>query len=723
MLAGASLLLGLAHAMVWIVQPRSWLHLAFAVAAISVAVLGLLELAMLQSDSAAHIAMLLRWMQVPGALMVVCLVYAVHSLFGSKAPWLPLAIIGLRLASVLLNFSTGQNLIFLSVDAVHSTQWWGATIHYPVGTPNPWVLVSQLSNAMLLVYLVQTLARVLAHEDNRRWSVVLVCGSCLLLVLLLLTAVLLMALGLPRLPITAAPCFMLLVAAMSWQSASGLLSSRRLTTLLEQSETERLRVERDLDMAAATSGLGLWYWDVARGEFVQNANNRELLGNTFADLTAEAALFGHADPDDAPSARRNFHDAILQSSYGIEYRTISHSGERRWISLHGSVEHDAQQRPVMVRGVTQDVSRRRSEEELLRSLLEAAPTALLLVDPAGVIRFANEQATLVFGYQGDGMTGLHVDTLLPGQLRERHASHRRDFVAHPQARPMGRAMELRAVTRDEREICVEVSLNPLHLDSQLHIVASVVDLTERKRIERELALEREGLAHLSRVTMLGELSGSIAHELNQPLAAILSNAQAAQRILLRDPTHVGEVQEILADIVDNDRRAGQVIVRLRGLLKKEYREHVPVDLNVMVRDCLRLIRNELLHRGVECRLDLGAVPYVSGDRVQLQQVMINLIVNACDALTDTGERLVVVRTRCSDHGVLTEVVDSGRGIGAARLESIFEPFETTKPDGMGIGLAVCRTILRAHDGRIWAEDAPGGGARLCFDLPREGARR
>jgi two-component system sensor kinase FixL len=103
--------------------------------------------------------------------------------------------------------------------------------------------------------------------------------------------------------------------------------------------------------------------------------------------------------------------------------------------------------------------------------------------------------------------------------------------------------------------------------------------------------------------------------------------------------------------------------------------------------------------------------------------MINLIVNACDALTDTGERLVVVRTRCSDHGVLTEVIDSGRGIGAARLESIFEPFETTKPDGMGIGLAVCRTILRAHDGRIWAEDAPGGGARLCFDLPREGARR
>ena len=181
------------------------------------------------------------------------------------------------------------------------------------------------------------------------------------------------------------------------------------------------------------------------------------------------------------------------------------------------------------------------------------------------------------------------------------------------------------------------------------------------------------------------------------------------------------MQEILADIVENDRRAGQVIDGLRGLLKKEAREYAPLDVNDVVQDCMRLMRNDLLNRRVSCRVHLApGLPSCLGDRIQLQQVLLNLLINACDALPDEpGERTVLVRTSPSETGVCTEVVDTGIGIPADMLERIFTPFETTKPNGMGMGLAVCRTIIRAHRGRIWAENAPPRGTRACFDLPRQ----
>ncbi|GAA5073942.1 two-component system sensor histidine kinase NtrB [Lysobacter panacisoli] len=717
MLASTSLVLALVHGLVWLGQRRAHLHMAFAVAALAVAALTLLELAALHTASPERMAVLFRWMHVPVAVMVTALVFVVHRSFpGYGSTTLALAAVGLRWLSVVLDFTTGVNLNFRSIEGVAITHWWGVPIHYPVGALNPWLAVSQASNLLLLAYLAQNLFRGMKGAEDKRHAVLVVCGGWFLLVVLMMASALLMAMGMPKVPLTATPSFIVLMIVVSWQLGGDLFRSRQLSTMLHDSELRRLRIQGDLDMAAATSGLGLWYWDVARDEFVENGNNRELLGTDGADGRVEGALFAHVDTDESDFVRKAFHKAIREPNYELDYRIAGPDGERRWISLHGSVEFDDRGGPLMVRGVTQDVTRRRSEEEQLRSLLEAAPSALLLVDAKGRIRFANEQAARMFEY--DSMAGVHIDALLPDRLRTRHAEHRQSFAAHPSARTMGQAMELFGVTREGREFPLEVGLGPMHLDNQLHVVAAVVDLTERKRMEQEVAMEREGLAHLSRVTMLGELSGSLAHELNQPLAAILSNAQAAQRMLRRDPSDIGEVQEILADIVDNDRRAGQVISRMRGLLKKEHREHRPLSLNEVVQDSLRLMRNDLLNRGVGCRFDLNpAVPRVFGDRVQLQQVILNLIVNACDAMAEQGERVVTVRTFHSDTGVCTEVVDTGHGIAEHMLENIFTPFETTKPSGMGMGLAVCRTIVRAHGGRIWAENAQSGGARVCFDLP------
>ena len=253
-----------------------------------------------------------------------------------------------------------------------------------------------------------------------------------------------------------------------------------------------------------------------------------------------------------------------------------------------------------------------------------------------------------------------------------------------------------------------------------------VDITERVRAEQEAAVQRNELAHLSRVASLGEMAGSLAHEINQPLMAILSNAQAAQRFMAGENCDLAEVRAILADVVADDKRAGEIIYRLRALLRKGEVQRVPLEINNVVEDVIGLTRNELLNRGVVASSELAPdLPCLHGDRIQLQQVVLNLIVNACDAMEGlSGSHQLTVRTRAVDGAAVElSVSDSGCGIPAADLERIFEPFVSTKKDGMGLGLSVCRTIVAAHGGRLWAESLGGRGATLRFTLPVAGSSK
>ena len=249
------------------------------------------------------------------------------------------------------------------------------------------------------------------------------------------------------------------------------------------------------------------------------------------------------------------------------------------------------------------------------------------------------------------------------------------------------------------------------------------DITLRKLADEQAEQRRTELAHLSRVAMLGELSGALAHELNQPLTAILSNAQAAQRFLAAGAQNIGEVREILDDIVEDDKRAGAVIRGLRVLLKKEEVAHHRIDLNGIALDVLRLIRSDLLNRNVRWSTDLcSGLPAVLGDGIQLQQVLLNLVMNACDAVADNlgDDRRLEVRTaRGEDGSVIASVSDRGRGIPPQDLERIFEPFVTTKSNGMGLGLSVCRTIVDAHGGRIWAVNNAASGVTVSVALPAQ----
>lgn len=247
------------------------------------------------------------------------------------------------------------------------------------------------------------------------------------------------------------------------------------------------------------------------------------------------------------------------------------------------------------------------------------------------------------------------------------------------------------------------------------------DVTERKRMEFELVQQRNELAHLSRVTMLGELSGSLVHELNQPLAAILSNAQAAQRMLARNPQDIGQVSVILGDIVDDDRRAGEVISRLRSLLRKDEINHEPLELKDVIRDVLRIMRSDFLNRNVTIRERYDAAnSRIVGDRVLLQQVFLNLFVNACEAMEHTPRsRKIIEVSTVDDDGQYVEarIADFGRGIPEDELDHIFEPFVSTKSRGMGLGLSVCQTIVTVHGGKLWATSEPDQGAIMHLLLP------
>jgi C4-dicarboxylate-specific signal transduction histidine kinase len=242
----------------------------------------------------------------------------------------------------------------------------------------------------------------------------------------------------------------------------------------------------------------------------------------------------------------------------------------------------------------------------------------------------------------------------------------------------------------------------------------------RERLEQAAAAHRDELAHLSRVAMLGELSASLVHELNQPLAAILSNAQAAQRFMGRDQPDLAEVRHILDDIVANDRRAGQVIQRLRALFRKDRSQQLAVDISQIVGEALQLIRNDLLNRGITIDMQWDdKLPPVTGDPVQLQQVVLNLAMNACEAVEDSGVlEPIAIRARLKDAQTIeVSISDRGPGIAEGELERVFLPFITTKAQGMGLGLAVSRSIIDAHGGRLWVLSTPGQGATFGFNLP------
>ena len=263
---------------------------------------------------------------------------------------------------------------------------------------------------------------------------------------------------------------------------------------------------------------------------------------------------------------------------------------------------------------------------------------------------------------------------------------------------------------------------PDELVQRLQLLGEVfANILSHRQSEMEAQRLRQNLTHIGRVSTIGELMASLAHELTQPLTAILHNAQAAQRTLKAGAVNLEEMREILADIVEDDKRAGEVIHRLRGLLRKGDPEFATLDVNDMVTGMIRIVSSEAALRNMSVRLELAPrLPPVRGDRVQLQQVILNLVLNGLDAMREqvTGARVLVIQSaKDTSTTIRITVRDSGPGIDLADLDNIFQTFYTTKADGLGMGLAISRSIVEAHGGQLEARNDPDGGAIFSFTLP------
>ena len=255
----------------------------------------------------------------------------------------------------------------------------------------------------------------------------------------------------------------------------------------------------------------------------------------------------------------------------------------------------------------------------------------------------------------------------------------------------------------------------------IEFVGAVTDVTARKRAEERLHEAQAELAHVTRVTALGELAASIAHEVNQPLAAVVANAAACQRWLGRDPPNLDEARSTVQSIIKDGNRAGEVIQRVRGLVNKTVDQKAPLDINEVVNEVITLLHHELASHRMSLRMELApTLGLVLGDRIQLQQVILNLVLNGMEAMqpvTDRPRELVIRTSEDETRQVLVTVSDCGIGLAAENADRLFDAFFTTKSSGMGMGLSICRSIVEAHGGRLWASANDGPGATFQFILP------
>ena len=596
MISSACLTLAVVHGLVWWHRRKALAHAFFALSTLGTAIFAGCELWMMRALTPAEYGTALRWAQVPMWLLLVSLAGFVLLYLGAGRLWLAWTIFGLRTLSLLLNFLVGVNFNYREITSLRRIPFLGEHVSVPVGVPNPLMAIGQLSVLLLVIFVADASVTVWRRGDRRK--ALMVGGSIVFFMVAGTCQAAPVVWGIVQMPITISLFYLGILVAMGYELSRELLRAAQLSDDLRESE-ERLSLTAD------AANLGLWTQDLVRNEIWATEKWRALFGFAETKTLELKDVLQRLHPDDRVAVSDTIEKARVENGgYELEHRILLPDGRIRWIVSRGRVQSNGERKPILLRGVSLDISERRAAE------IEAY------------------------------------------ELRQR-------------------------------------------------------------------------LAHAGRVTMLGQLASSLAHELSQPLGAILRNAEAAELLVQSGAADPEELLAIIADIHKDDRRAGEVIDRLRSLLKRRNLESRALGMENLVDEVVALVRSDADARHVKLETDVPSdLPPVRGDRVHLLQVLLNLVINGMDAVNAQPniERCVKLHARLNENGMIeVSVTDCGHGILPEKIGHLFEPFFTTKPQGMGMGLPISRTIVEAHGGRIWAENNADRGATFRFTLVAAGA--
>ncbi|WP_157216056.1 PAS domain-containing sensor histidine kinase [Flavisphingomonas formosensis] len=363
----------------------------------------------------------------------------------------------------------------------------------------------------------------------------------------------------------------------------------------------------------------------------------------------------------------------------------------------------------------------RASESHLRSILSTVPDAMIVIDEEGVILSFSAAAERLFGYRAAEIRGRNVSALMPSPDRERHDGYIRRYLETGEKRIIGIGRVVFAARKDGTTFPMELSIGEATGGGQRVFTGFIRDITERQRTERRLETLQSELIHVSRLSAMGTMASTLAHELNQPITAVTNYVEAVRDLLgAPDPDDLPMIREALDDTAKEALRAGHIVRRLRDFVARGEVEKTIEKLPALVNEAAVLGLLGAREKGVEPVFDLD--PYASPvlvDRVQIQQVLINLIRNAVEAMANSEKRKLLVATQPDAPGyVRVTVADTGAGVAPELASQLFSAFVSSKSEGMGLGLSICRTIVEAHGGRIWTEPRPGGGTQFHFTLVR-----
>ena len=723
---GACLAMALPFLFVAILQRRA-AALFFIAAVVATVAIAAAEFAMMRAGSTQQFETALRWAQVPIFVLVVSIVGFIRLYFGTGRLWLGIAACAMRLVCLIIDFLSPVNLNFREITSLQHLRFLGETVSTPVGVLSPWTHLAEFSSLLLLLFVVDasvSLWRQRKPESRRR--ALIVGGSIASFIVLAAGVTALIHLKIIEAPYLVSFPFVAIVGAMACELGYDLFVATQVAKKLQQSEASLYESEERFRITADAAPVMIWMSGPDKLCTFFNKSWLDFTGRTLEQELGNGWSEGvHAQ--DFDKCLETYVSAFdVRKSFTMQYRLRNRHGEYRWISDNGVPRYDAQGTFIGYIGACVDLTELVKREEVLRQFEERVTLA---ADAAGFGVWEMDVTTRT-AWMSDSARDLFQleSTIAVTHETFQDRVHTEDRAFRQAA--MNQAVEERGGYEIEyRAALPEATLRWIAERAQCakdesgeftRLIGVSADVTRRKLAEEQARRHREEIGRLSRVALLGEMSASIAHELNQPLTAIINNASAAH-CFIDQGVKLDTLREILVDIAADGHRAHDVINNIRNTIKKGATLRESVNLNVIVTKVAHMFEPDMASHSCELETSLAKdLPAIEANPVQILQVLINLVSNALDAMRDTppARRKVQIATKSNgNRSIEVAVRDSGTGIPDEVRERLFDQFFTTKEKGLGMGLAIVRSIVEAHSGTIEVEDLKGGGARFCFILP------